>query len=76
MFPVEWSYVLCLKTVYVPVAFIVSWDSIMFSLSKFLANGTLKQSTIVHSSEEKGCQWILSSENGALTLCLGKYGIL
>lgn len=80
VFPIEWSYVLCLKTVYVPVAFIVctsiSWENITFSLSKFLANGTLKQFMIVHSSEEESCQWIWNSKKGALALCLSKYGIL
>jgi hypothetical protein len=31
-------------------------EKVLFSLPKFLANGTLKEFTIVYSSEEESCQ--------------------
>lgn len=80
VFPIEWSYVVCLKTIYVPLAFIVhtsiDWEYNTVSLSKFLANCTLKQFMIVCSSEEESCQWIWNSKKGALALYVSKYGIL
>jgi len=68
VFPIEWRYVLCLKTIYAPLAFVVhtniDWENNTVSLSKFLANFTLKPFMIVRSSEEESCQWIWNSKKG------------